>query len=197
MAIKDIVKNLCSKLGGNSKSIYPILAISAANGIFRPTFTMMKKGENPESKKYAALREGITEVVAMPTYFAVGMLGEKFGKMIAEKAVDKDILKREAAGETIADAVKKEMKLAAGKKGASGLQLISLCIAAGIIIPAVCSAVVTPIMSKIGKKPDAKKALDIKENAVQETVMPVKTNIKPIARPTFNNFSSGMKVGGV
>ena len=75
--MSNFIKNLCSKLGNNNKPLYPILAISCANGIFRPTFTMMKKGENPESKKYAALREGSTEVVAMPTYFVTGILGAK------------------------------------------------------------------------------------------------------------------------
>lgn len=56
------------------------MAVAMANAIFRPTFTMLKKGENPESKKYAALRELITEVIAVPTYCISGILAGKFGE---------------------------------------------------------------------------------------------------------------------
>ena len=40
---------------------------------------MMKKGENPESKKYAALREGLTEAIAVPSYIICGEIGSKLG----------------------------------------------------------------------------------------------------------------------
>lgn len=192
--MSNFIKNLCSKLGNNSKPLYPILAISCANGIFRPTFTMMKKGENPESKKYAALREGITEIVAMPTYFVTGILGAKLGEKIAVKAHEADIAKRIKAGEVISETVKQEMKASAIKKGQAGLGLIAICFAAGVVIPALCSVVVTPVMKRIGKKPE-QKALDIKENAV--TAPKVVHQTTPIVRPTFNNWTSGMKVGGV
>ena len=192
--MSNFIKNLCSKLGNNSKPLYPILAISCANGIFRPTFTMMKKGENPESKKYAALREGITEVVAMPTYFVTGILGAKLGEKIAVKAHEADIAKRIKAGEVISETVKQELKASAIKKGQAGLGLIAICFAAGVVIPALCSVVVTPVMKRIGKKPE-QKTLDIKENAV--TAPKVVHQTTPIVRPTFNNWNSGMKVGGV
>ncbi len=194
MSFNSFIKNICSKLGNNSKPLYPILAISCANGIFRPTFTMMKKGENPESKKYAALREGITEVVAMPTYFVTGILGAKLGEKIAVKAHEADIAKRIKAGEVISETVKQEMKASAIKKGQAGLGLIAICFAAGVVIPALCSVVVTPIMKHLGKK-NQQKPLDIKENAVTPPAIIRPTT--PIARPTFNNWASGMKVGGV
>lgn len=192
--MSNFIKNLCSKLGNNNKPLYPILAISCANGIFRPTFTMMKKGENPESKKYAALREGITEVVAMPTYFVTGILGAKLGEKIAVKAHEADIAKRIKAGEVISETVKQELKASAIKKGQAGLGLIAICFAAGVVIPALCSVVVTPVMKRIGKKPE-QKTLDIKENAV--TAPKVVHQTTPIVRPTFNSWNSGMKVGGV
>lgn len=199
MSITNLVKNLCTKLGNNSKPIYPILAISAANGIFRPTFTMLKKGENPESKRYAALREGITELVAMPTYFVSGIACEKLGAIIAEKGAVKEIAKREAKGEVLSDALKTELKQTKINHGKTGFMLIGVCVAAGIIIPALCSAVVTPIMSKINKNKDKK--LDIKENAVTEAI-PFKSNAYPVvsnyySHPVFAKMSSGMKVGGL
>lgn len=194
MSFNSFIKNICSKLGNNSKPLYPILAISCANGIFRPTFTMLKKGENPESKKYAALREGITEVVAMPTYFVTGILGAKLGEKIAVKAHEADIAKKIKAGKSISETVKQELKASAIKKGQAGLGLIAICFAAGVVIPALCSVVVTPIMKHLGKK-NEQKPLDIKENAVTPPAA-----IRPttsIVRPTFNNWTSGMKVGGV
>lgn len=194
MSFINFIKNTCSNLGNNSKPLYPILAISCANGIFRPTFTMMKKGENPESKKYAALREGITEVVAMPTYFVTGILGAKLGEKIAAKAYEADIAKRTKAGEVISETVKQEMKASAIKKGQAGLGLLAICFAAGVVIPALCSVVVTPVMKRIGKKPE-QKTLDIKETAVKMPTVIRQTT--PIVRPTFNNWNSGMKVGGV
>ncbi len=199
MTITNTIKKICSNLGNNSKPLYPILAISCANGIFRPTFTMLKKGENPESKKYAALREGITEVVAMPTYFVTGILGAKLGEKIAVKAHEANLAKKLQAGEVISETVKQEMKAAAIKKGQAGLGLIAICFAAGVVIPALCSVVVTPIMKKIGKKPaETPNKLDIKENAVSAPVKEIPSQpLTQINRPAFNNWTSGMKVGGV
>lgn len=192
MGLSNLIKNICKSLGENNKAIYPMIAIATANGIFRPTFTMLKKGENPESKKYAALREGITEAIAVPTYWASGELMAKLGKYIASKATDINIKKLEQQGQILTDKVKTEMKSDAIKKGQAGLMLIGVCTAAGLVIPALCSVAVTPIMSKLRPQ----KSLDIKENAVTppQTILPK----QKIDRPVFKNISySGMKVGGV
>ena len=194
MTLINFIKKICSNLGNKSKPLYPILAVSCANGIFRPTFTMMKKGEDPESKRYAALREGITELVAMPTYFLTGILGEKLGKKIAVKALDINIAKKVQEGKVISEAVKRDMKASAIQKGQAGLGLIAICIAAGLVIPALCSVVVTPVMKRISKKPE-QKSLDIKENAPTPPAAIRMT--APITRPAFSNWNSGMKVGGV
>lgn len=195
MTTANFVKNICKKLGESPKATYSMVAIAAANGIFRPTFTMMKKGENPESKKYAALREGLTEAFAVPIYWVTGELAAKCGKSIVAKAMDKKFEKLEKAGKTYADNVKQEMKSAMIKKGESGLRLIGVCLAAGVIIPALCSVCVKPVMNKL-KPQNNNNKLDIKENTVTQpqTVLPV----QQINRPVFKNVSySGMKVGGV
>ena len=194
MTLINFIKKICSNLGNKSKPLYPILAISCANGIFRPTFTMMKKGEDPESKRYAALREGITELVAMPTYLLTGILGEKLGKKIAVKALDVNLAKKVQEGKVISEAVKRDMKASAIQKGQAGLGLIAICIAAGLVIPALCSVVVTPVMKRISKKSE-QKSLDIKENAPTPPAAIRMT--APITRPAFSNWNSGMKVGGV
>lgn len=194
MGFNNLIKNICKSLGENNKAIYPMIAIATANGIFRPTFTMLKKGENPESKKYAATRELLTEVIAVPTYWASGELMAKLGKYIASKATDINIKKLEQQGQTLTDKVKIDMKNAAVKKGQAGLMLIGVCTAAGLIIPALCSVAVTPIMSKL--RPQKKESLDIKENTVTppQKVLPQ----HKIDRPVFKSISySGMKVGGV
>lgn len=183
------IKNICNRLGNNNKSIYPVVAIATANGIFRPTFTMLKKGENPESKKYAALREGITEAIAVPTYWACGELAAKCGKFIASKAEDIRVVKLEKKGKTFTNQVKLEMKNSAIKNGQTGLMLIGVCAAAGIVIPALCSLIVTPVMKKISPK------------NIQKPNNVYKTYIKPqnqISRPVFSQMTySGMKVGGL
>ncbi len=190
MSFINFIKNTCSKLGNNNKSIYPMIAIASANGICRPTFTMLKKGEDPESKKYAALRELLTEVIAVPTYWISGELMAKLGKHITSKAMDKKIAAMEKSGQILSDKAKQNIKNSAVKKGQAGLMLIGVCTAAGLIIPALCSVAVKPVMNKISPK----KGLDVKEKSVAPPAMLTR---QQIIRPTFKNFSTGMKVGGV
>ena len=194
MANFNFIKKICESLGKNNKSIYPMVAIATANGIFRPTFTMLKKGENPESKKYAALREGLTEVIAVPTYWACGELAAKCGKIITSKAIDKKISDLEKTGKILTTEAKNEMKSSAIKKGQAGLMLIGVCTAAGIIIPGLCSLVVKPIMEKIGKP---KTSLDVTSQAPQ-TKTYFSVNPPAQTKTIYKNFSlGGMKVGGV
>ena len=197
MSFKDFIKNTCLKLGSNNKSIYPVMAVATANAIFRPTFTMLKKGENPETKKYAALRELITEIIAVPTYCICGLIAAKFGEKIAGSAMDKKILVQEKAGHVLTAEAKNEMRTTAIKKGQVGLMLMGVCFAAGVVIPALCSLLVTPIMSKIGKNKEKAKHIDIKENAVappKQLVLPKSVEIPNVYR-NFN--SSGIKVGAL
>lgn len=194
MSVINFIKNTCSKLGNNNKSIYPMIAIASANGICRPTITMLKKGENPESKKYAALRELLTEVIAVPTYWASGELMAKLGKHITSKAIDKKIAKLEKSGEVLTDKVKQNMKESAVKKGQSGLMLIGVCTAAGLIIPALCSVAVKPVMEKIS----AKNKLDIQDGKDSTPATKLTPPKQKITKPVFKNVSTaGMKVGGV
>lgn len=196
MAINNFIKTICKKLGDAPKATYSMVAIATANGIFRPTFTMMKKGENPESKKYAALREGLTEAIAVPSYIVCGEIGSKLGAYIGKKAKEKELNNLIKEGKTFSREAMDEMISVASKRGSSGLNLISICIAAGLIIPAVCSACVTPIMNKIGaKKPSSSAAGEAK---IQVPAQLVQQPLRKIDRPVFKNVSySGMKVGGV
>lgn len=193
MTLINFIKNTCYKLCNNNKSIYPVVAIAMANGMFRPTFTMLKKGENPDSKKYAALREGITEVIAVPTYWACGELAAKCGQLVVSKAKDKEFAKMEKQGKILSERTKLEIKSAAIKKGQAGLMLIGVCTAAGLVIPALCSLCVTPIMNKIKKTPQ-----NVQSDIMPKTLNKIIPPQKQIQHPIFANmYSSGIKVGGL
>jgi len=107
-------------------------SIAVFKGIFRPTFTMMDKKSDPETKKYAAIREGLTEVAALPLYAATPFL--------VGKAIDRFY---KGTGNV------KNIKMN-GK-------FLGLC-AATLIIPAVCNVIQPPIMKAYKRSQDAKKA---------------------------------------
>lgn len=175
MGITDALKKLCIKLGQNNKPIYAVMAIAVAKGIFRPTFTMMDKHEDPETKKYTALRELLTEVVAIPTYWASGEL--------ASKCADK-------------------MNLPADKKAIArtNFMFLGVCTAALLVIPAVTSLIIKPIMNKIQQK---NKKNNQPEKINIEIAQPKKElnfKSKKIQNPynmTYNKIASGLKVGGL
>jgi len=183
MGFTDKFRNICIKLGKNNKPTYAVMAIATVKGIARPTFTMMDKHEDPETKKYTALREGLTEVVAIPAYWACGELASKIaGKMSLS-----------------------EEKKALAKHN---FMFLGVCTAALFVIPALASVAIKPFMSKIqgdkNKPADAEHKLDIKETEVSESVKPVLSNQSVNYQQTFQPISmtnyapakmAGMKVG--
>lgn len=71
------VKWASEHLGKSNKPVYTVAAVAVFKGLFRPMFTMMDKKQDPETKKYAAVREGATELIAIPTYIGLSYLTEK------------------------------------------------------------------------------------------------------------------------
>ena len=180
MALAEILKRTCKKLGENNKPTYVVMAIATVKGICHPTFTMMDKTENPETKKYTALREGLTEVIAIPAYWACGELAGG----LAKKAF-KD-------------------KALAGR-AEKNLMFMGVCIAALFVIPGLCSVAIKPIMDKIGLK-----APDEKEKPSKKTITPTVNPYLTIPAnqviqrdkfPQVHTFTArpqiGMKVGGL
>ena len=179
MSLGSGIKQILKALGKNNNPAYVVVAIATVKGICRPIFTMMDKKESPETKKYAALREGLTEVIAIPTYLTCGALAGKGAKMF------KDPAKSEIAKHN--------------------LRFAGVCAAALFVIPGLCSLVIKPFTDKIlGKQPDKKnedKKLDITskveepalKNPVASTGAIQKQPLKPISMSTFTN--SGMRVG--
>lgn len=167
------LENIYGFLGEN-KNGATIIACSIAvfKGIFRPMFTMMDKKSDPETKKYAAIREGLTEVAALPLYavtpWIAGKLVNKFSKETDELA------KSRATGNA---------------------KFFGICLAT-LIIPAVCNAVQPPIMAAYKKRQDAKKAN--LNNAPQAPAVIEKPVAQLNSMPAKSAYSanSGMKVGG-
>lgn len=175
------LENTLKYIGKNVKPYWPTVAVASAELIFRPLFTMMDKKAPEETKKYTALREGITELIAAPTYLALPVLAAKAS----------DLLK-------IKDPAKVKM-------AKHNLQILGTWTAALIVIPGLCSAVVKPFTDRIYNKKDKaeNKNLDITSNApeMETPKVPIaQTGHAPLYHRTnikMANFAnSNMKVGG-
>lgn len=165
--VKSNFGNFLKKLGENSNTpTIAVCLIAFFKGIFRPMFTLMDKKQNPESKKYAAFREGLTEVAALPIYatmpFIASWLAEKLAKKMASGANKENI------------------------KATS--KFIGLCVAT-LLVPAACNIIQPPIMKAYKKHEDAKKAKMGVTNALPNVNQPLQTTFK-------GNYNHGMKVGG-
>ena len=181
MAIADLIKRTCKSLGENNKPTYVVMAIAAVKGICRPAFTMMDKTENPETKKYTALREGLTEVIAIPAYWGCGELAGK----LAKKAFNSD--------------------KALANRAEKNLMFIGVCTAALFVIPALCSVAIKPIMHKIGlkapeDKDDSKNITtpaESKQNAISKPQASFNNNIYPRMSTFTSRPQTGLRVGGL
>lgn len=177
-SFKELIKNPSMEnafkfMGENQNSATIVTcAVAVFKGIFRPTFTMMDKKSDPETKKYAAIREGLTEVAAIPLYIAIPYAVKKVIELKFPNSEFKDRM------------------VMNGK-------FIGLC-AATIIIPAVCNVIQPPIMNAYKKRQDAKKA---KLNEAQPQLATVKNQaqapqVKPVQQTFKGRVNYGMKVGG-
>ena len=72
-------------LGKNNKALYGALTIAVSKGILRPTFTMMDRKQERESRVYTAFREGLTGAVAFVSYLATDTIVEKLAHKLAKK----------------------------------------------------------------------------------------------------------------
>lgn len=140
MAIKESLKQFFIKLGENNKPTYAVMAIATVKGIARPAFTMSDKNADPTTKKYTAIREALTEAVAIPTYFICGEMAAKISSMLSLPKEKQNLAKR-------------------------NFMFLGVCTAALVVIPALASIVIKPFMNKIQEKPkDAKIELNMDSN---------------------------------
>lgn len=192
MGVKESLLKIFKSLGENNKPTYAVMAIALVKGIARPLFTMTDKHADPETKKYTALREGLTEVVAIPTYFACGELASK----VAEK------LKF--------DHLPKDQQAFAKQSAKQNFMFLGVCLAALVVIPALASLTVKPFMKRIQEnKNKTDKAfedgskLDIEDIFEKDELKkPSQVNFNgkitsPYKTAYLSSKSSGMKVGGL
>ncbi len=208
MSFVNLLERTCTKLGTNNKPTYVVMAIATVKGICRPMFTMMDKKENPETKKYTAIREGLTEIIAIPVYWACGESAGKLAKILAvpKNFMDKKLYKQYKKEQITPEVTKafenaKELAESNLPKMNKNLMFIGVCAAALFVIPALCSIAIKPLMEVIKKDNKDKKNLDI--NTIEQP--PVKLYNQHIHYNDnlkyLNSFHrspiAGMKVGGV
>ena len=155
MAVNSVLQKIAKaaySLGDHNDPLNVVLAIALFKGINRPLFTMMDKKSDPEVKKYAAFREGLTEIIAATTY----------------------ILTNKILVNPLTNTLTKLSKNGSPGKIKNAMEFFCVCLSAAVLIPAACNLVLNPIMkgaSKLfGNKKQTDKNLDIKENVVEETV---------------------------
>ena len=173
------------------------MSIAATKGIFRPAFTMSDKHENYETKRYTAIREGLTEVIAIPIYYLSGVVSKSISKKIAvpKNFVSKRIYQKYKAGDTsdeVTNALKHANELAKVNlpKIMSTTAFAGVCISALFVIPLMCSATIKPIMNGI-EKHDLKKKNNVNPNV--KTINNKQNTFKSL----YTGYNSGMKVGGI
>lgn len=169
-------KNLCKRLGENNDALYGVLTIAASKGILRPTFTMMDKKQDKDSRRYTAFREATTGVVAFASYIITHKGMSKLVKPFCKKA---NIVGKEADVEKT-------------------LSLISVSLTALFVIPFICNKITKPLLDLFTKKKTTKEIDSIKPVSQQPTFgaqhkLYTYTNPK-FVRPAFTNF--GMRIGG-
>ncbi len=210
MAFVNKLEKLCTALGKNNKPTYVVMAIATVKGICRPMFTMMDKTENPETKKYTAIREGLTEIIAIPVYWACGEMAGKLSGVFAKPKnfMNKDLYAKYKSGDQgskVKSAYKQAVELADNNlpKLQKNLMFIGVCTAALVVIPALCSVAIKPLMNVIQKDNNDKKKLDINtQSEFKLNKFSLKNDHKHQQLSSFATLyqvsqPSGMKVGGV
>ncbi len=166
MTLANTTAKIIDSIGKNNKPIYAVVAVACANAIFKPLTSLTDKKEKPETKKYAAARELLTEVVAIPTYIGCAKIAQHFAKAFKnpEQAV----------------------------KAKSNLSFIGVCIAAIFVIPALCSAIIAPLTNQIfhkKNKEDEPAKLDVTSQApVIETVNKPNKDFEGNIEKPYHNY---------
>lgn len=178
--------------GTKTDPLLAVLIIAGCKAIFRPTFTLADKHQPQDRKNYTALREFLTELVAVPSYFIMSKLSKN------------DFMSNKLTNNVGNVKNTKEV-----------LSFLGICLTAGLIIPALCNVIITPVMKKFQQYQDSKKVLvkvepkTFNDFILQENInyIPVKTinsqpftNFKGVnkASGSYYNFNSvsGMRIGG-
>lgn len=203
MGIKQTLEKKLTKFGQNNSPTIIAIGIATAKGIFRPTFTMMDKSESYETKRYTALREGMTEATAIPIYYLSGVASKAITKKLAvpKNFMPRELYKKYKAGDTSKEVISafkhaEELAKANYSKIGANTSFIGVCLSALILIPYTCSITIKPIMKKLQEK----NKKEVSEVNI-ESEKPKKTDIGKTKNNTFHglyrNNDYGMRIGGL
>lgn len=174
--ILELGKRFLVYVGKNNKPTYPVIAVATANGIFKPITSLTDKKEKPEARKYAALREFCTELVAVPTYWMCGVGAAKLGEKLFKNNPEKMAIAR------------------------ANMMFLGVCTAALLVIPAVCSLGLK-VLDTFKKAPQNNEPakLDITsstENIEIHNNTDISTKFGAVLRPQMNTFVNrgGLKI---
>lgn len=172
--ISDFGKCFLTTIGKNNKPTYPVIAVATANGIFKPISSLTDKKEKPEARKYAALREFCTELVAVPTYWACGVGAAKLGDKLFKGNPEKKSVAR------------------------TNMMFLGVCTAAIFVIPAVCSLGLKVLDSfkKSPKSDEPAKLNSVVKNTQFERDFVESPKFGAVLRPQMNAFVNrgGLKI---
>lgn len=121
----SFIHKICEKLGENNKPIYTVMAIACGKGTVRPILSITDKKESPDARKYAALRELLTEFIGVPTTLSMGLIAESLTGLVAKKGTVEF------------------------KHANAILSFLGICAAAGYFVPKFCNMGMPPIMKKL------------------------------------------------
>lgn len=162
-----LLHKLCEALGKNNKPIYTVMAIACGKGTVRPILSITDKKESPDARKYAALRELMTEFIGVPTTLGLGLIGEGLAGMIAKKGSTKY------------------------KNANSVLSFLGICCAAGYFVPKFCNIGMPPIMKKLmpSYDPNAPAPGESMQQNNLETISKAPDVIAQPSKPAFKSNS--------
>ena len=170
----QLYRTVCKKLGERNDAIYGAVTIAISKGILRPTFTMLDKKQDKESRKYTALREGITGAIALCAYLGTHKGVEKLVKYICKKG---NILNKT-----------EEVK--------ATMSLITISLTALFIIPGVTNAITPSIQKLIAPRksePLKKKAITSNNNPNFEGKNTIYKNNYSYSANPYTKY--GMRIG--
>ena len=178
MNLTSTLKNVLESVGKNNKPTYTVMALATANGIFKPISSLTDKKEKPEARKYAALREFATEVVAVPTYWACGVGAAAIGAKLFKNNPEKKAMAR------------------------ANMMFLGVCTAALLVIPAVCSGALYVLekFMKQDKKPVEPARVNPQEDSVKNVEIKnsadTTTKFGSIYTPSMSAFANrgGLKI---
>ena len=175
----SLIHKLCNALGENNKPIYTVMAVACGKGTVRPILSITDKKEAPDARKYAALRELMTEFIGVPTTFACGLIGESLAGFIAGKGSQ------------------------AYKNAKAFMSFFGICAAAGFFVPKFCNLGMPPIMKKLMPDYDPNAVTSPNPTATNKPAFgqisscaPLKNNYYNVYRVKSNSpfYRAGMRV---